>query len=768
MFIPSKQKGRNMKKTILIFCAAFIALLLLLSACSSSGSSTASPEQVAPTFADSIPTPIPTATFTPTLTPTPAPTDHPGWLPEGAVTRFGKGIFHSMAASQDGSMVAIAAAGGVYISDPYTGRIINFLESGADAVDVKFSADGNRIFIGLSVIGAQVWDRTSENMWEKNDAFFQSCANRILVSPDGALLATHCNNQGLVIWDVNSQVLLYQQKIKIPRVYPNPFAMDFSPNETAAIAIAANSSISFLEARSGGMKGIYYTPKNELIIDVEFSPDGSKVALVTDSSSIKLVDAKTYSEINTISHQSKVYTLSFLDNETILSINDGEYVLQKTDGRIVKRIKMGINPNHAVLSKSNILAAATGNEVVFLSLGNEKTIGRITGFTYANWKSVDFSVDGNTFIGTWHDTEYFLSYAMDPDDFIYYTASDICDGGKWISFFGNTDAYLLADCGNDIRVVDIKTLKTIFQAKTPIWRANNTDIYRHPWVDEAELLALLRENQSETGAKYSVEIWEPINNKKLSAFDVDIKDANSWIMFSPQSSVLAVIPREKGNIQIHETSSGKLIQSVPKNSTGEESYLIDDVNSLLFVNKKNALEIISIMSGQTLKKITGLPSGKSVNGINLNKPFQGMQYFNGSGAFIWYYTKDSKNGQTVYFDYYDIGTGEKISDYSIEVPFSRTNPFFEDGRTYRGGVTDLYFHPENNGETAVITVTASDLLNWNHNYIFVVDIVNNKILKTYSFIGNSWFEPDQTPIINNFIFQRSYDTIFKWDVSIEE
>lgn len=761
-----------MNKTILMLFFAFIISLFLISACFSTDTSTINPTETISSLVDSTSTPIPTATFTPTLTPTLAPTEHSGWLPEGAVARFGKGIFHNIAASQDGSLVAIAAAGGVYISDSYSGRVINFLESGGDAVDVKFSADGNRIFIALGDIGVQVWDRLQENTWEKSSIFFQSCADRISVSPDGTLLATYClyttNDEKLVIWDLNSQVLLYQQKIKIPSQYPNPFAMDFSPDGTNTIVIAANSSISFMDARNGKVKSIYYTPSNELIIDVKFSPDGSIVALVTDSNSVKFIDTVTYSELNTIDYQSKVYKISFLDNETIISINEGEYILQNIDGNIVKTTKMGVNPNHAVLPESKTLAASIGNEVVFLSLESGQVVGRTLGFTYSSWRSVDFSNDGNAFLGTHSNTDYFLIYSTDPDSFIYYNANDICNGGQWLLFFGNEEKHFLAECEESIRVVEINTLKMVFEKERGIWYTNNTNVYHHPWDDNLEFISLLYENLSGTSSKYYVEIWEPLNNKNLSTFDVDMKDNNSWTMFSPQSTLLAVIPREKGNIQIHEISSGKLVQSIPNNATGEERYFIDDVNLLLFVSKKNSVEIISIASGQTLKKISGLPSGKYINGVNRNEPFQGMQYFNGSNAFVWYYTQDSKNGQIVYFDYYEINTGEKISSYSIEVPFSRSNPFFDDGKTYRGGVNDIYFHPENSGETAVITLTVTNPGDWKHNYIFVVDIVNNKILKTYSYIGNHWFEPNQTPIINGFMLQRKYDSIFKWDVSIEE
>lgn len=747
-------------KKFFIFCFANFVLLLLISACSPSGASPSNPAQVTPSLIDSTSTPVPTATFTPTLTPTPAPTEHPGWLPEGAVTRFGKGIFHNMAASRDGSMVAIAAAGGVYISEPFTGRVINFLESGADAVDVKFSANGDRIFIGLSDIGVQVWDRTSENTWEKNEAFFDSCADRISVSPDGSLLATYClytsNNQRLVIWDVGSQVMLYQQKIKIPSRYPNPFAMDFSPDGTDTLVIASNSSISFIEARSGDVKGLYYTPKNELVIDVEFSPDGSKVALVTDSSSVKLIDTATYSELSTINHQSKVYTLSFIDNETILSINEGYYVIQKTYGKIVKKVNKGLHPNHAVLPQAKILSASIGNEVVFLSLESEQAIKKVPGFVYYHWMSVDFSNNGNAFLGTHSNTDYFLVYATEPDNFIYYNASDICNGGKWIRFFGNTDIYFLVECADSIRIVESKTLKTVFQKKKPVWYTNNTEIYRHPWNDERELLALFFENQSGAEINYSIEVWEPINNKNISTFDIDSKDGNSWVMFSPQSKLLAVIPREKGNIQIHETASGKLIQSIPNNATGDEQYMISDTNMLLFIQRQNAVEVYSLVTGERLQKFTGLNTGKSA---------QGMNYIDETNIFIWYFNREVKNGQVIYFDYYDINTGEKIANLSVDIPTDNTNPFVDDGRNYIGRITDVYFHSENQGETAVVTVSSSNAHDWTHNFIFVIDITNNKIIKTYSFIGNQWFTPDQTPIINGFMFQRKYDTIFKWDVS---
>lgn len=744
---------------------SFAVLMFLLLSCASA-TPTPSPTATPTLSPTATYTPIPSATTTamsaPTVTPTPVPTNHPGWLPEGAVARFGKGMFHSMAASTDGSMIAIAAAGGIYIVESPSGRIVNFLESGADAVAVSFSPDGEKVFIGLSDIGVQVWNRTQQNSWKKNDVFFPSCADRILVSPDGSQLVTYCFKR-LVVWDIDSQKILYQQNMKLTRRSPTPFGMDFSPNDPNLVAIAANRSVTFIEATSGTIKGVYYSPKSEFIHDVKFSPDGSIVAFISDSSAITLVEMATLSVVGTIEHESKILSLSFVGNDAIFSVNDGEYILQQIDGTVVKQAKMQADSSHAIMSNSNIVALKTETNVLLVSLDNLKTVGKISGFVYTNWKTVNYSGDGNAFVGTWYSTDYFFGDFKSPDDFKYLNANEICHGGRWVSFFGNSSKYFLITCEDSLKVMEIATKRIVFSKPLPVRNETNAKLY-HPWSDERELLAMTYEGRPGSDTKYYIEIWEPLDNKKISVIDLEIKNDVPWMIFSPQSKLLAVTSKDNSNIYIYDILDGRLMQTISGIQPGVKRYWISDSNRALIFQRENRIDVYSIESGELLYRTTGLCSGDS----SFRIPAQGMEFFDEVGTLVWYCFKYVNAKWVAYFDYYELSSGEPISNYSIEIPISGNNPYYDDGNNYRSGITDVLFHPEGNGNTVVITAVTADLLKWKHNYIFVIDISGNEILKTYSYIGSEWFLPDQTPIINNFMFQRNFDTIFKWDVSVGE
>jgi hypothetical protein len=104
----------------------------------------------------------------------------------------------------------------------------------------------------------------------------------------------------------------------------------------------------------------------------------------------------------------------------------------------------------------------------------------------------------------------------------------------------------------------------------------------------------------------------------------------------------------------------------------------------------------------------------------------------------------------------------------VEIPLDKQHPYFAEAKAFLGQVTNLYFHPEGQGKTAVVTATIQ-ASSWLRNFIFVIDLSKPEIVKTYSYFGNSgMFKPDQTPIVNGFMFQRNFDTIFKWDVSVEK
>jgi WD40 repeat protein len=722
-------------------------------------------------------TPSPTNTATPTHTPT--PTDHPGWMPKGAVVRLGKGSFGDLVASPDGSTVAIAATGGVYFADPSTGRIVDFLDTGSSPNAIAFSSDGNRLFTSISDRGVQFWDKTSGN-WEKSDFFFESCSQNIWVSPDDSLLFTYCpyytkKNQ-LVAWDINKKIMRYQERIvlKTESGRLKPFGLDFSPLNPEVMAVARNTTISLLETSTGKLIKNYYEPNGKPVAGVQFSPDGSKIAYIVDSAIVVIVDSQTFDVLETIDLKSLVISVFFLDDDTLFSTtmngDSRRYLFYNTTGNIIRRFDGWVN-GYDYVAENSIFVLREGKDIRFLEYPNFRVLAEISGFIPShNWINWHFSNDGNTFLGMYWTQAYFLIKPGSPQNFIPHGPS--CPGNGFLDLFGKSGKYFKVNCEDTIKIIEIATGKTVFSKKAPVRDTTNEDFFSHPMNQDDELLALLYKDDN---GKYYAEIWEPLKNKKISTFEVSLPSSELEKMysdnfqFSPQSNLIAIAPRGSSRTNIYDVGTGNLLTSIPNGDPGKGDFelILDDEQMLCFIRRNASVDVFSIETGELLHYFRGLREGQRVGGLGVQ--VQGMEYFPESKTFVWYYTRDIRNGQSITFEYYTIPDGQKVDSYVVEIPIDKQNPLFDEKRSYpQSGILDVVFHPDGQGKTAVVTAITEGY-GWDHNFIYVVDIESAEILKSYAYpyAKSLAFSPDNSPIFDGFMYQRVHDVILKWDVSAE-
>lgn len=127
---------------------AAITIVLFLVACSpTENPATTMPEVTSNTTAVSVsPTATPTFIPTQTLTPTPVPVNRE--LPEEVSRLITRGPVYSLAVSSDKKLIAIGAAGGIYLLDGMDYHEINFLPAEnlvQLVVSLAFTADNNRL-----------------------------------------------------------------------------------------------------------------------------------------------------------------------------------------------------------------------------------------------------------------------------------------------------------------------------------------------------------------------------------------------------------------------------------------------------------------------------------------------------------------------------------------------------------------------------------------------------------------------------------------------
>jgi WD40 repeat protein len=155
-------------------------------------------------------TPRPTATITPTevssaMQGTPVPLPLQVLAPENGshmvrLARWGKGIPQQIAWAPDGSVLVVAASGGLAFYDPSTLAETRIIETQAMPRSLAFSEDSSQLAVGFQDGSLQVWDKTFNQMLHNIPTSDRPIV-RLAFSPDG-------NNLAISQWD--STLALYQ------------------------------------------------------------------------------------------------------------------------------------------------------------------------------------------------------------------------------------------------------------------------------------------------------------------------------------------------------------------------------------------------------------------------------------------------------------------------------------------------------------------------------------------------------------------------------
>ena len=130
--------------------------------------------------------------------------DYSRWnLPEGAITRLGKGIVQDAAYSPDSLRLAVASTIGIWLYDAPTGAAVALLEGHMGSVtSVAFSPDGKILASGGQSGTIWLWDADSGQLQTTLEGY-AVWVFPLLFSPDGKILASGHRHQ-ILLWDVSS------------------------------------------------------------------------------------------------------------------------------------------------------------------------------------------------------------------------------------------------------------------------------------------------------------------------------------------------------------------------------------------------------------------------------------------------------------------------------------------------------------------------------------------------------------------------------------
>jgi WD40 repeat protein len=275
----------------------------------------------------------------------------PGWVPEGARARLGRGIINQIAVSPDGKTIAVAGATGLFLYRSDTYEEIWSVPTDQGMEKVVFSADGRRIATVTACIqytwysihgGGGDWcDKPVEAIvWSADDAdvvqmvdFGNDHINTVAFAQEGEILYVNSFRLGLTAWDVESgeprEVFSYDRAL-----HNSPVAAVFSRDMkrmaeslwhgTVVVSDLANGNIiQTIDDAGDNVDFLTFSPDNAVLAGAR--PFASSVMLWSVESGAKLW------ELNGPTGRITALTFSH-SGERILAGNDAGNVIQWNAG----------------------------------------------------------------------------------------------------------------------------------------------------------------------------------------------------------------------------------------------------------------------------------------------------------------------------------------------------------------------------------------------------------------------------------------------------
>lgn len=242
-------------------------------------------------------------------------------LPEGAITRLGKGYINDIAYAPNGTRLAVATSIGVWFYDTSTDTELNLLSEVPDyAQAIAFSPDGSILASGgyLPNPVIRLWDTVTGKL--RNTIDVSEGVLTLAFSPDGTILASSGEwpDYPIRLWDVATRQL---RDTRFDNT-GSPYALSFSPDGETLVSGGRDNTVRFWNVQTGVLKRFLEGHRDD-VNSVVFSPDGETLASGSDDGTVRLWNVRTGGTVATLKGNTKfpegIRALAFSPNGTTLA-----------------------------------------------------------------------------------------------------------------------------------------------------------------------------------------------------------------------------------------------------------------------------------------------------------------------------------------------------------------------------------------------------------------------------------------------------------------
>jgi WD40 repeat protein/DNA-binding SARP family transcriptional activator len=235
-----------------------------------------------------------------------------------------------VAFSPDGTrLVTSGASGLVSIWDASSGREVMTLAGHSSHVnDATFSPDGTRLVTASEDGTARVWDTTPSREWLTLTGH-TDCVTEVAFSPDGTRLATAGYDTTARIWDISAGLnanleasaaaATNEAQLILSGHKDHVYDLDFSPDGRRLATASLDQTAKVWDAFSGeelfALEG-----HTDCVTGVDYSPDGTRLATASRDHYGKVWDAATGQELRAlVGHQDELWDVTFSPDGTRLA-----------------------------------------------------------------------------------------------------------------------------------------------------------------------------------------------------------------------------------------------------------------------------------------------------------------------------------------------------------------------------------------------------------------------------------------------------------------
>ena len=465
----------------------------------------------------------------------------------------------SVAFSADGSRLGGANdRGSVRLWNVASGELLSKLTGPVGPVkSLSVSLDATRVATVVEGFRVCLWDATSgvlkktcTTRVDDMDLTGTDSARRmnlVVLSPDGACLATGDNVGRVHLWNAASG----RSQGTLPAGFRGAVrSMAFSPDGTRLAAGGRDGTVRIWDAADRKLLHTFRGLTSP-VWSVAFSPDGTRLAAGANDGTVRLWDATTGTPLRTFSgHNSSVVSIAFSADNAYLATGDRDGSVRLWDAATGERVRAtaGLNgPMTAVAVKPSgaFLAVASASDVRLLDAATGALLDTLHAGS-SEVKSLAFSPDGSWLAAGGHDGAVRLWDATTGE---YLRRIDGASGPV-CSVTPSPDAACIAACyaNGSVRLWDAAT------------GALQRTLHSPDSVAEAVVFSPDGRRLATRDASGFVRLWDATTGSQSRTLSVGTHAVKS-VTFSPDGSWLAGGAHD-GTICVWDAATGEVLHSV--------------------------------------------------------------------------------------------------------------------------------------------------------------------------------------------------------------